>query len=144
MADTHHNEILGDLLIELSRCLVQYVGEGWPWTASDATEHLSVDEIVIRQKQGVVRLADLLHSRRVAIDFGAYPTEYTDLQYLALDHLLGQLVAGQAALVDLFSQAADNCAGDPEAVAVVKEIHQIERENLDRLRELLASRGGAD
>jgi len=140
MANRQHNAILGDLLIELSRCLLQYVGEGWPWTAGDDTEQRTIDELVARQKQGVAKLADLLSSRRVAIDFGTYPTEFTDLQYLALDHLLGQLVESQRALVDLFGRAVTDCAGDDAAMAVVEEIHVTERENLSRLQELAANR----
>ena len=62
------------------------------------TEHLSIDEMVDTAESRVFCPAGrpVEHSRRVAIDFGTYPTEFTDLQYLALDHLLGQLVAGQA------------------------------------------------
>ena len=138
MADTHCNDVLGDLLIDLSRCLLQYVGEGWPWTAGDESEQQIIDELVARQKQGVARLAELLSSRRVSIDFGTYPTDYTDLQYLALDHLLGQLVVSQQALVDLFGYATTNCAADRQAVVIVEDIHAAERDNLSQLQVLAA------
>jgi hypothetical protein len=138
MADIHHNSILSDLLIEQSRCLLQYVGECWPWMADDETERGAVDEMVVRQRQGVARLVDLLNGRRQSIDFGTYPTEFTDLQYLALSHLLGLLVESQQALVNLLEHAAKDSAADVEAAAVIKEIHATECENLSRLQKMAA------
>ena len=138
MADIHHNSLIADLLIEQSRCLLQYVGECWPWMADDDAERSVIDAMVARQQQGVARLVNLLNGRRQAIDFGTYPTEFTDLQYLALSHLLGLLVESQQALVDLFGHAATESADDVQAAAIIEDIHTVERENLDRLRELAA------
>ncbi|MBT6154811.1 MAG: hypothetical protein HOL01_02185 [Planctomycetaceae bacterium] len=138
MADTHHNSLIADLLIEQSRCLLQYAGECWPWMADDDAERSVIETMVARQQQGVARMANLLNGRRQTIDFGAYPTEFTDLQYLALSHLLGLLVESQQALVDAIDQTATHCAVDVEAVAIIVEIHTIERENLGRLQELAA------
>jgi hypothetical protein len=138
MADTHHNSLIADLLIEQSRCLLQYVGECWPWVADDDTERSVIDAMVARQQQGVARLVNLLNGRRQTIDFGTYPTEFTDLQYLALSHLLGLLVQSQQALVDLFGRAATDAADDVEAAALIEDIHAIEGENLGRLQEMAA------
>ena len=138
MADTHHNDILGDLLVEQSRCLLQYVGECWPWVADDDAEHRTIDDMVARQQQGVARLADLLNGRRQSIDFGTYPTEFTNLQYIALSHLLGQLVESQQALVNVFGRAATDCIDDVEAGSVIEQIHATERDNLSRLQEMAA------
>ncbi len=138
MADIHHNSILSDLLVEQSRCLLQYVGECWPWMSGDDAERCRIDELVTRQQQGVGRLADLLNGRRQSIDFGTYPTEFTDLQYLAFSHLLGLLVENQQALVNVFQHAATDSAEDVQAATVIEEIHATERDNLSRLQEIAA------
>jgi hypothetical protein len=138
MADIHHNSILSDLLVEQSRCLLQYVGECWPWMSGDDAERCSIDELVIRQQQGVGRLATLLDNRRQTIDFGTYPTEYTDLQYLAFSHLLGLLIKNQQALVNVFQHAATDSADDAQAATVIEEIHSAERDNLSHLQEIAA------
>lgn len=143
MSNVQHNAVLADVVIDLSRCLLQYVGESWPWTASDEAEQQVIDNLVARQQQSVAKLADILHRRRNFIDFGAYPTEFTDLQYLALDHLLDQLVTSERALVDALGQAVTAVAGDDEAQAALESSLTVERDNLGRLEELAASRQGA-
>jgi hypothetical protein len=143
MSNVQHNDVLADVVIDLSRCLLQYVGESWPWTPGDAAEHEVIENLVVRQQQNVANLADILLRRRKYIDFGAYPTEFTDLQYLALDHLLDQIVASERALVDTIGQAVTTAAGDDEAQTALESSLTVERENLGRLEELAASRQGA-
>ncbi len=138
MAGHQKNAELGELLVDLARCLLQYVGECWPWTGEDESDKRTIDELVARQKQSIGRLVELLNRRRRLIDFGAYPTDFTDLHFLALHHLLGRLVGNQQACVDMLAQAAGQCAGDEEAAALIDEVLSGERKNLDRLRDLAA------
>lgn len=143
MSNVQHNAVLADVVIDLSRCLLQYVGESWPWTDGDEAEQQVIDNLVARQQQSVAKIADILLCRRKYIDFGAYPTEFTDLQYLALDHLLDQLVTTERALVDAIGQAVTAVSGDDEAQAALESALTVERENLGRLEELAASRKSA-
>jgi len=53
MADTHHNSLIADLLIEQSRCLLQYVGECWPWVADDDTDK-AVDAVMGAARTGKI------------------------------------------------------------------------------------------
>ena len=139
MAETEKNQELQDLLVYLTRSMLQYVGECWPWTGNHPEERQVIDELVARQRSEIAKLVDLLDARRQPIDFGSYPTEFTDLHYLALDHLLGELIEAEQALVETIEQISRDCAGDAEAETVVKEILAAERENLERLRELAAA-----
>ena len=138
MADNQQNAVLSQLLVDLSHCLLQYVGECWPWTAAEGEQQQVIAESVISQKWSIGSLVELLDRRRQPVDFGTYPTEFTDLQYLSMEHLLGQLVNDERALVNLLEQATQACTGDNEAVTVVEPILAGEREILNQLRALAA------
>lgn len=138
MADNQQNAAISQLLIDLSHCLLQYVGECWPWTAVDGREQQAIVEAVTRQKRSIGSLVNLLDGRRQPVDFGTYPTEFTDLQYLSITHLLGQLVDDERAVVYLLEQAAQTCAGDGEAGGVVEQILADEREILSQVSALAA------
>lgn len=144
MADRISNSRLNDLLIDLGRSLVQYVGESWPWTpADDADEMASLVRIVSEQRRSVTRLAELLDERDHTVDFGAFPTEYTSLHYVALDYMLTRLVNDQQALVEECEALAAEGRGDPEAEPLLQETATAERRHLEELRQLAAARRAA-
>ncbi len=53
------------------------------------------------QSQSVSRLVALLEELGHSIEFGTYPTEYTDKQFLCLEYLQEHLVENQQAVLDL-------------------------------------------
>ena len=135
------NAKLNDLLIVLGRSLLQYVGEAWPWTGySDADERQKISELVDRQKVQIARLADFLARRHWTIDFGSYPTEYTDLHYVALDYLLRELIANQQAIVGQSGQTLLHCEDDDEAARLLNEIRSEQQAVLQQLQQLAARR----
>ena len=88
---------LNGVLIDMARSFLQYVAESWPWVTSDGQ---SVENQVLviaeRQRQDVADIAALLNDREHFIDFGTFPTEYTDLQFLALGALFAPIHNSQA------------------------------------------------
>ena len=116
--------------------MLQYVGESWPWTRFDAgTERETIGRLVARQQEQVARLTSLLSIRRWTIDFGTYPTDYTDLHFVALDYLLAQLIeSGRAFAVELEQTAAT--LQDEQAAALVNVILVDEREIVSQLQQL--------
>ena len=90
------NDRLNGLLIDVGRSFLQYVGECWPWTVDSASETRQlINELVGLQSENVARLADYLDSVGHTIDFGTFPTEYTDKHFVALDYLIDLLVENQ-------------------------------------------------
>lgn len=85
----------------LHRSLLQYVGECWPWTSDLDGQELraGLQALVITQKQDVARLVDILTDAGWVIDYGTYPTEFTDLHYVSLAYLLKQLLTQQTLLI---------------------------------------------
>jgi len=141
MADLISNHRLNDLLIDLGRSLLQYVGESWPWTGYDeADEQAAIDTLVAEQKASVQALAELLVAREHFIDPGSYPTEYTSLHYVALDYLLSQLVAEQRELVEECAALSGEAHDDPEAGPLLAQIADQAAAHLTRLEALAARR----
>lgn len=135
------NAKLNHLLISLSRSLLQYVGEAWPWTSyTESDERRKIDELVARQKVQIARLVDLLASRSWPIDFGSYPTEYTDLHYVALDYLFHELVANQQAIVGEIAQTLLLGDHDNETAQFLNNLRSDQQSALQQLQSLAASR----
>lgn len=139
MPDELVNQQLNLALIRLRRNLLQYAGECWVWaSAARGRERDVLDKIVTDQSHAVAALSDLLLSRHHSIDFGTYPTEFTDLHYVSLDFLHGQLVAEQTRLVQDLEAIEAAVAADPQAVALLSEIVIVARGHLQQLREVTA------
>lgn len=138
-----NNRRLNELLIDLRNSLLQYVGESSPWT--EYGEHASravLERLIALQQEDANRLADLLAERGHTTDFGIYPPEYTDLHYVALDYLLGQMIQNQKELVNEVEAAGEACSSDAEASAALFGIRERERGILQELQQLVASRRG--
>jgi hypothetical protein len=139
MTESQNNSELNLLLINLGRSLLQYVEACSPWSG-DETQCSSLDALVMAQKDNVARFADLLNQRRWNIDFGSFPTEYSDLHFVAIDYLLLQLVENQDALVTDIEQTQKAAAGDAPALELLSEILSSERDILTKLKGLSKSR----
>lgn len=135
------NDRLNELLIQLGRSLLQYVGESWPWSPdNEIQEQRTIDRLVAEQRESVAHIAELLADRGHLIDPGAYPTEYTSLHYVALDYLLKQLAAEQDELAADLQQALLDAHGDEEAEFLLTGLAaQVERHKSE-LESLIASR----
>lgn len=133
---------LNDLLIDIGRSLLQYVGESWPWTsAEESDERAAVERMVAEQRETVLQLAALLDARKHRITYGQYPSEYTSLHYVALDYLLEQLVDEQRTLAaELKSAAEEEAAGDADAQPVVAAAAEQAARHAEELAALAARR----
>lgn len=128
MSDATMLSALNDLLINVGRSLLQYVGECWPWNdANTQDERQTIERLVQEQKAQVARLAEFLQEAEWPIDFGSYPTEYTDLHYVALDYLLDQLIQNQLALVEDAKAVLPVCEGDAEAKHLVGDVLAVQQ-----------------
>jgi hypothetical protein len=132
---------LNDLLIDLGRSLLQYVGESWPWTGHDGVEEqAAINALVAEQKASARDLAALLVDRGHFIDPGSYPTAYTSLHYVALDYLLQQLALDQRQLADECAAVAAEADYDLEAGPLLARIASQAAAHLKTLEELAVKR----
>lgn len=129
---------LNKLFVLLHRSLLQYVGECWPWTAEDGrqTETLStIKGLIAKQKQNETLLGEPLIASGWVLDFGGYPTMYTDLHYVSLSFLLKQIVISENQIVAAFDAAAK---ADPES-PLLQQIADSEREILKSIQSIVTA-----
>lgn len=118
---------INEALIALARSFLQYVEESWPWVDQGHRGiEQQVRDLAVRQRQDASELVDLLISRDWPIDFGSFPTEYTDLHFISLSALFdwlqnsqSQIIARLAAATQSFRDASDDQAAElTEAIGV--------------------------
>ncbi len=131
--------ILNGVLIDMARSFLQYVAESWPWVSSDGQSVESqVLVIAERQRQDVADIAALLNEREHFIDFGSFPTEYTDLQFIALGALFEPIHNSQATVLASISSALEQirAEGDEEAATLLEAVQIRQQEAANALKEL--------
>lgn len=137
MANSELYAQVNRLLIDLHRSLLQYVGECWPWTGKNAAgEREIVADLVIRQRRQIQQLFEYLRDTDWSIDFGSYPTEYTNLHYVALDYLMNQLLESEVALLNQTNQVLAQAQSDPELAQLLGRVHAEEQAMVAELRKL--------
>ncbi|MAT39593.1 MAG: hypothetical protein CL946_08305 [Ectothiorhodospiraceae bacterium] len=130
---------LNSALIDMSRSFLQYVAEGWPWVDS---EHQAVGDQVLAlaesQRGDVAAIVELLTEREQFIDFGSFPTEYTDLQFLALDAMFDWLENSQQVVIASTAVAAQavKSVDDADASELMEVIHSRQKELIEKLKEV--------
>lgn len=130
---------INEALIGLSRSFLQYVAESWPWVdESDRGIEEQVQVLATRQRQDVGDLVQLLIERDWAIDFGTFPTEYTDLHFISLSTLFDWLQNGQTRIADRLASTVQllRSASDEPAAAIVEAIALRQNDLASALKEL--------
>jgi hypothetical protein len=144
MANVEHNAKLNQLLIDIGRSLLQYVGHCSSWSGrSQAALEQEFPKLVAIQQQHVGQLSALLTERRWTIDFGGFPAAFTDLHFLSLNYLSKLILKNQEAVIGELDEASHTSVHDPEATALISEILKSERQITDRLKELSGKGAGA-
>jgi hypothetical protein len=125
MSNQPTESIINEALIGLSRSFLQYVAESWPWVdETDRTIEEQMQVLAERQRQDVSDLVQLLLARDWSIDFGTFPTEYTDLHFISLSTLFERLENGQQKIAGRLAatKQALGEVSDEEATALVDAI----------------------
>ena len=134
------NEILlNGILIQMARSFLQYVSECSLWVAGDdASDEAQIIALAARQRQDVSEIAALLDAREFHIDFGSFPTEYTDQQFLSLCSCMSNLKRSHETVCNRISSAVVSLrtAGDVEAAELLTTIELHERDILRAMSEI--------
>ena len=144
MANVEHNSKLNQLLIDIGRSMLQYVGHCSSWSSrSHVAMEQEFPKIVAVQQQHVAQLSELLTERRWTIDFGGFPASFTDLHFLSLKYLLKLILKNQDEILAALEEAVHTSVDDPEASTLIGEILKSEQQITVRLKELAATGVGA-
>ncbi|MFY9256449.1 MAG: ferritin-like domain-containing protein [Fuerstiella sp.] len=131
--------VLNNVLIDMACSFMQYVSESSPWVS--VTEQRVGEQFLViaaRQRQDVADIAKLLTEREQRVDFGSFPTEYTDLQFLALDRMFEMLRSSHDLVLASIASGmkAVQEAGDEEAVQLLAAVQVRQKEAAHALKEL--------
>lgn len=138
MIDAASRAILLNIIRGEGRSLLQYVGESFPWTKAEEKAALDrLQGIVEEERDAVARLIRFLVRQRIVgtAPLGPYPMEFTNINYISLDHLLPLLLDSQRQR----AQALDTqlkTISDPETWQQVADYVAVIRGHLTALEEL--------
>ena len=134
-----NERLLNNVLIQMARSFLQYVAESWPWVNTEAASVESqVRVLAARQRQDVSELAAYLDRREHFIDFGSFPTEYTDQQFLSLQALIGRMKSSHQLVCSRLANSVTSLrtAGDAEGSQLLGTLESHERDILKALGEI--------
>lgn len=130
------DEALADLFVVLGRSLLQYIDEAGPWTdAAHEGARVTVDRLAAGQRESFAAVGDLILGRDSLPELDAYPSEFAALHYLALDFLIGRLIADQLGIVATADAVLAACGRGPAREAL-ERIRTREAGHYDELRRL--------
>ncbi len=135
---------INGVLIALSRSFLQYVAESRPWVDEvDRGIEEQVQALAARQRQDVGEIVQLLIDRDWPIDFGSFPTEYTDLHFISLSTLFDRLQTGQSRIADRLAAVTQSLceSSDKQATVLMDSIaerHSDVGSSLQQLQQKLA------
>lgn len=128
------------VLRQETRSLLQYAREAFPWTtvaghgACDA-----IDSMARAESEAVAKLGRWLAKQHVPLTFpGAYPIQFTNLNFIAVAAFLPRLVADQRRRIAEVERARAVLA-DAQGCALVEELLQLKKKHLQQLIDLTSS-----
>jgi rubrerythrin len=138
--DDRSYSLLEDIARRENRSLLQYVRDSYPWMTPDEREVLpQIRIMIVEERQGVAELVRFLYShRRPPPYLGTFPTSFTSLSFVSLDHLLPILARNERKELERLQVEVDLLT-DLEAKALVQKIIANKRRHLEMLQSLAAA-----
>ncbi len=116
--------VLNRLLAIQCRSLPQYLQQARPWTCRDDEPVLaSLDNIVADQRAMAQRISDAIGQLDGRPTVGSFPSDFTDVNDLAMHALLPRLIAAQRQDIATLEQCSDE-------LITVGELHELAEEAL--------------
>lgn len=138
MIDAASRALLLNLVRSEGRSLLQYVGESFPWTTAEEKAALDrLQGIVEQEREALTRLVRFLARQRIAgtVPLGPYPMEFTNINYISLDHLLPMLVGSQRQRTQAVETQSKSIS-DPDCRQQIADYVAVIRGHLTALEEL--------
>jgi hypothetical protein len=132
---------LQEILGREGSSLLQYARDSYPWASRDKRIVLErLNELIEDEQKSAAAIANLLTRSHYALPaMGAYPSDFTTINFISLDYLLPELVqAQQRALASI--EAAVIQISHERARATVEGLLDTKRRDLKVLEDLAASR----
>jgi hypothetical protein len=137
MIDAHTQTLLQGILLRESRSLLQYLDESFPWTTPEGQAAATrLKQLAGEERAAAGKVADFLRRHRIAPPYlGAFPEEFTSVNFIGLDYAVARLVkAEERALARLESDLGQ--LEDKEARDLVGELIQEKQRHVKDLQAL--------
>lgn len=137
MSDLDTLSQLNRLLTIEYRSLPMYLHDADPWAhASDSAGRDMLNDIIADQRQASQRIAAFIQDMDEAPSPDEFPMEFTDLHFLSLDYLLGELLRYQRIAVEDLEDCVGALSHEPEARNLAEEILGMERAHLESIEQI--------
>jgi hypothetical protein len=136
--------LVQDIFRREGRSLMQYVRDAFPWgTAEEQAALAEINAMIESEQQAAAGLARLLTRQHAALPYvGPYPMNFTDVNYISLDHLRPLLIEHQKrSIAHLERDLA--LLRDAEARGAVQKLLSVKEQHLKRLENLSAPKVAA-
>jgi len=137
MVDAPTAAALQNILRREGRSLLQYAAEAFPWTRFDDRATLEkIHQLIDEERRAATTLSAHMREQRIELPYlGAYPANFTNINYVSLAHLLPMLVEHETRNIGgLERDLAD--VTDPETRELVRQMLDIKRRHLATLEGL--------
>jgi hypothetical protein len=140
MMDPQSRAVLQALIQRESQSLLHYVCESFPWITAREQEALDrLQQINKEEMESAAVLARYLFKHHIVpAALGSYPMTYTNINYMALDHLMPLLITYQQGQVGELEKDLRKIK-DAEARQHVEQFLDMKRRHLGTLEELAQS-----
>jgi hypothetical protein len=138
--DSRDATILQGILEREGASLMQYARESYPWTTPEKHRLLArLNELIEEEQKSAAAVARLLAANHVPLPaFGAYPSDFTTVNFISLGYLLPELVESQRRAVGRIEFELLQIS-DPLARATVQGLLDTKRQHLPALEELTST-----
>jgi hypothetical protein len=135
--DAETQERLQEMLRRERLSELMYVGQAFPWTpAAEAPALAAVLRLADEERQALTVLGRWLIRRHIEVDtFGSYPSHYTTINFLSLEHMLPRLLRGERASIAVLEADLAQTT-DAEVRAQIDKLLFLKREHAAKLEQL--------
>jgi rubrerythrin len=125
-----------------NRSFLQYVAEAFPWTSPAEQNALArIKKLIAEERQGAAALGRFLVRHKLPVPpLGVYPVEFTNFNYVSLDHLLPLLVQFEEKSIAQMESDLE-AVKDSEARAQLHRLLDMKQHHLRELKQLAAAHG---
>jgi hypothetical protein len=135
--DAPTRALLQEILRRESRSLLQYAGGAFPWTSSlDRPAWEELRKLIAADREALVHFTQFLSDHRIVpVVPPSFPSSFTTMNFLSLEHLLPILVQHQRQAVDDLERDHARLE-DVEARGQVHSLLEMKRQHLQALTKL--------
>ena len=111
---------LSRMVIQQHRSLLQYADLCWPWVdLQESTERKILKDLAALQRQGIRELVGELDRRGWPVEYGQFPAEYADLNFMAINHLWPRILQSEQDLLGELHEVRQDLDHDSDAARVI-------------------------